>query len=290
MNILILSRNSFLYSTRSLMQAAFRKGHLVKVVDHLSCDLYIQNDGLRTYTNGFEIFGYDAVIPRIGSSVTSYGVSVIRHLSMQGLFSTLDSEALLRARDKFFCLQLLASAGLPVPKTLLVNFLEFNRTLLSEEFDQQTVVKMLESTHGIGVILSESHDNAQQIIESFYKMKEKAIIQEFIKEAKGEDIRAFVVDGEVVASMNRVAQSGEFRSNLHRGASAIPIKLSAEEEEVAVRATEVLGLKVAGVDLLRSKDGVLIIEVNASPGLEGIETSTGIDVAGKIISYIERNV
>lgn len=290
MRILILSRNPGLYSTQSLLRACYRKGHFARVVDHQLCDLIIEKDHLGVSYQGEELVGFDAIIPRIGSSVTHSGTNVIRQFELQGVFSATQSEAILSARNKWRCYQILAAQGIPVPKSILPNYVQYDEHLVSDQLELPLVIKLLESTHGLGVILSESYKNASSTIEAFNRLKEMALMQNFIKESNGADIRAIVVDGEIVASMIRQAKAGEFRSNLHRGASAKIIKLTEEEQLLSRRVCKILGLDIAGVDLLRSVKGPLLLEVNSSPGLEGIETVSGIDVAGKIISYIERKI
>ncbi len=289
MNILILSRNPALYSTDSLVRACRRRRHKVRVVDHMHCDLVIENGKLEVIYQGLRIRNIDAIIPRIGTSATSHGAAVIRQFQGQGVFSSLDPNALLLARDKVSCLQALAVAKIPVPKTALSNNYESLKSISRELGQPPFVIKLVQGTHGLGVILSESYRNAESILEAFYKSKQKVMVQEFIEEAKGADVRVFIVDGEIVGSMKRQAKAGEFRSNLHRGASASLITLSETEKEVAIRAAEVMGLSIAGVDMLQTSAGPLILEVNASPGLEGIETTTRVSISDKIIEYVEKN-
>lgn len=276
-----------MYSTRSLYNAARRQDHFVRIVDHTQCDLVVANNANEVYYHGQSLKNYDAVIPRIGHTATSYGSAIIRQFESMNVFSTLSSEPLLRARDKLSCLQILSAHGVPLPKTLYINNQMFLKSLCDMITDFPKIVKMLSGTHGIGVIKADDQNILEAIMETMTGVGQKVLLQEFIKEASGVDIRAFVVNGRVVASMMRQAQKGEFRSNLHRGAKAMKIILTPEEEETAIKATEVMGLKVAGVDMLRSDQGPLVLEVNASPGLEGIEKSTGINVAHEIILYIE---
>ena len=290
MNIIILSRNPSLYSTTSLLRAARRRHHYARVLDHMQCDIYIESGKPKIMYQGQEIRNVDAIIPRIGSSATTYGAAVIRQFESQGVFSTLNSEPLLRARDKLSCLQILASSGIGVPKSLVSNNYFSISNMIDEIGSLPTIIKMINGTHGLGVILAESKSNAESIMEAFYKAKQKVMVQEFIKEAKGSDIRVFIVNGEIVGVMKRQAREGEFRSNLHRGASSSIIALSGEEAEVARQSVKLLGLKVAGVDMLQSSRGPLVLEVNASPGLEGIETTTGKDIAGKVIRFIEKKL
>ncbi|MBX2814373.1 MAG: RimK family alpha-L-glutamate ligase [Saprospiraceae bacterium] len=290
MRILILSRNSALYSTRSLLRACYRRGHQAKVIDHLLCDLIIEQGKLSVSYQGELLEGYDAVIPRIGSSVTTAGTNVVRQFEKMGLFSTTRADAILRARNKLRCFQILAAEGIDVPKSLFPNFVQIDEQLIDDMPGEQSIVKLLESTHGLGVILSESLSNAVSTIEAFQRMKHKVLVQEFIAESSGTDIRALVVDGHVVASMKRTAAAGEFRSNLHRGGSARIEKLTEQERFLARKVCRILGLDVAGVDILRSNRGPLVLEVNSSPGLEGIETYTRIDVAGEIVHYLEKRI
>lgn len=290
MKILILSRNPALYSTRSLLRACYRRGHQAKVIDHLLCDLIVEKDNLQVSYRGEILTGYDAIIPRIGSSVTTAGTNVVRQFEKMGLFSTTRADAILRARNKLRCFQILAAEGVDVPHSLFPNFVDLDEQLISEIMGDQMVIKLLESTHGLGVILSESLNNAISTIEAFHRMKHKVLVQEYIEESGGSDIRALVVDGHVVASMKRQAPAGEFRSNLHRGGTARIEKLTEQERHLARKVCRILGLDVAGVDILRSKRGPLVLEVNSSPGLEGIETYTRIDVAGTIVQYLERRI
>lgn len=290
MYIGILSRSIQLYSTRALFRAAQVRGHRVRVFDYMNCDIMIKDGKPKIIYGIDELPEMDAVIPRIGSSVTFQGVSVVRHLQQMGIFSAVDADAILRSRDKLNSLQYLSNQGIGIPDTFFSDNINDTTYIIKSVGGIPIIIKLLEGTHGIGVILAESHRTAETIIEAFAKTKQKFIVQEFIGESEGSDIRAFVVDGEVVASMKRTAQEGEFRSNLHRGANAIPVELSPEEERTAIKSCEVLGLKIAGVDMLQSKRGPLLLEVNPSPGLEGISKTTGIDVAGKIIEYLERNV
>ncbi|MCO6489656.1 MAG: 30S ribosomal protein S6--L-glutamate ligase [Phaeodactylibacter sp.] len=288
MKIAILSRGPQLYSTQSLVRAGMNRGHAMHIVDHTRCTLAVGRGRPRIYYNDYPLERFDAVIPRIGASVTLQGASVISHFEMMQSFTVARSEALLQSRDKLRCLQKLARCGIEVPRTVLAAAGQDLMPLLSELGGLPVVIKLLESTHGNGVLLAESYRAAESMIEAFQRLGERIIIQEFIREAKGADIRALVVAGEVVAAMKRQARSGEFRSNLHRGASAEVANLSDEEMEVVRKSVKMLGLDVAGVDFLRSRRGPLVMEVNASPGLEGIEGVTGVDVAGKVIEFIER--
>jgi len=270
--------------------AARRRGHSVRVVDHLQCDLTILGGKLGVRFQNEFIGRPDAVIPRIGSSVTSYGAAVVRQFEMMGVFTVVTTEALLRSRDKRTALQYLAANHLPVPDsvfTAMPDNVDSSLRILGEEYP--IVIKMLNSTQGQGVILGESYSASLSVAEAFIRLKEEILLQRFIGESKGKDVRVFIVGGQVVAAMERSAQNGEFRSNLHRGASSHKIRITSEEEEIALRAAQLMGLEVAGVDILRSNAGPLILEVNASPGLEGIEGTTGVDIASQIIRFVETN-
>lgn len=289
MKIIILSRNPNLYSTKSLVRAAEVRNHDVEVIDHMQCDLIIQDGEMELYYMGGKIYTPDAIIPRIGTSATSHGSAVIRQFECNKVYSTLGSAPLLTARDKLICLQLLAAGGVAVPRSVISkNYFSMSR-MIDRVGQMPVVIKLLKGTHGLGVILSESKKNAEAILETFYKTNQKVMMQEFIKEAGGADVRVFIVDDEIVGVMKRQAAAGEFRSNLHRGGSSSIDTLTEEEKKTAIKAAQLMGLKVAGVDMLRSKRGALILEVNASPGLEGIETTTGVDIAGKIITMVEKN-
>lgn len=288
MNIIILSRGPHLYSTKSLCVAARKKGHQVRVVDHTGCSLFMEKGLLKISYNGQYLKDVDAIIPRIGSSVTFQGAAVIQHFELMKVFTVARSYALLQARDKLRCMQKLASYGIDVPRSVFVGQGQDIAALVEKVGGYPIIIKITESTHGSGVLLADSYNSASGIIEAFHRLKEKVMIQEFVRESAGTDLRVLVVAGQVVAAMKREAQEGEFRSNLHRGARAITETITTRERELAVKATQIMGLDVAGVDLLRSSRGALVLEVNASPGLEGIENTTGVDVAGKIIDFIER--
>jgi len=290
MNIKILSRNANLYSTKRLVEAANKRKHTVEVVDPLKCDIVIEKRKPNIYYKGGYIVDVDAIIPRIGSSVTFYGTAVVRQFEMMGAFTTTDSEALVRSRDKLRSLQVLSRAKIGLPKTVFTNYSRDVEGVIKQVGGVPLVIKLLEGTQGLGVVLAETKNAAESVIEAFNGLQARVIVQEFIKEAKGADIRAFVVDGHVVGAMKRQGKEGEFRSNLHRGGSAEVIQLTDEEEIAAVKACKAMGLGVAGVDLLQSSRGPLILEVNSSPGLEGIEKATGKDIAKTIIRYIEKNV
>lgn len=290
MRIAILSRSNALYSTQSLVRACLRRGHEVEIIDHLAIDLVITDGKLGLYKGGIPLDPVDAIIPRIGSSVTSLGVSVIQQFELMGVFSATSSEALRRSRDKLSCLQHLAANNISIPDTMVMNFLQFNPVFFKTHMKLPVIIKLLDSTHGLGVMIANSMKSTETILETMYHLKQKVILQEFISEARGSDLRVFVVDGKIVASMQRQAMEGEFRSNLHRGGSARMIRLLPHEQEMAIRAAEVMGLGIAGVDILRGRNQSYIIEVNASPGLEGIEGATGVNVASRIVDYVERGV
>lgn len=289
MKIAILSRNTNLYSTKRLIEAGQQRGHEMLVLDHLKCVLVIEQGRPHIYYGGHEVSGVDAVIPRIGASVTFYGSAVVRQFEMMKIFTAVESQALVRSRDKLRSLQLLARAGIGMPKTAFASTPKNVDNIINQVGGAPVVIKLLEGTQGIGVILADTHKSAKSVIESFLALKANILVQEYIKEASGVDIRAFVVDGQVVGAMKRQGAEGEFRSNLHRGGTATLIKLSPEEKATALKATKKLGLAIAGVDMLQSSRGPLVMEVNSSPGLEGIEGATKVDIAGKIIEYVERN-
>jgi ribosomal protein S6--L-glutamate ligase len=259
------------------------------LLDHTKCVLGIEKGRPHIYYAGKEIREVEAIIPRIGASVTFYGAAVVRQFEMMRIFSAVESQALVRSRDKLRCLQILARAGLGMPKTTFANQPKDIDQMIDSIGGAPCVIKLLEGTQGIGVILAENHKAAKSVIEAFLKLNAAMLVQEFIKEAKGADIRAFVIDGQVVGAMKRQAKEGEFRSNLHRGGTASLVKLTADERATAIKAAQKLGLGIAGVDMLQSEKGPLVMEVNSSPGLEGIEKATGIDIATKIIEYVERN-
>jgi len=291
MRIVILSRNKNLYSTRRLIEAGEKRRHEMIVLDHMKCVLVIEQGRPHIYYNGKEVTGVQAVIPRIGASATFYGTAVVRQFEMMKIFTATESQALLRSRDKLRSLQILARAGLGIPKTAFASSPKEKDidSLIDSIGGAPCVVKLLEGTQGIGVILAENKKAAASVIEAFLKVEANMLVQEFISEAKGADLRVFVVDGQIVGAMKRQAKDGEFRSNLHRGGSAKVVPLTAEERATAIKAAKQMKLGIAGVDLLQSKRGPLVMEVNSSPGLEGIEGATRVDIAGKIIEYVERN-
>jgi ribosomal protein S6--L-glutamate ligase len=289
MKLVILSTNHNLYSTRRLVEAGKKKGHEMHVIDHSKCDLVIEKRKPGLIYKGKEIEGVDGVIPRIGASITFYGTAVVRQFEMMKVFTAVESQALVRSRDKLRSLQILSRAGLGLPKTVFSNYSKNVGAIIDKAGGAPVVIKLLEGTQGLGVVLADNRNSAESILEAFNGLQARVIVQEFIKEAMGADLRVFVVDGVVVGAMKRQGKEGEFRSNLHRGGTANIIELSDEEENAAIKATKAMGLGVAGVDLLQSARGPLILEVNSSPGLEGIELATGKDIAGQIIKYVERN-
>jgi ribosomal protein S6--L-glutamate ligase len=290
MKIAVLSRNKNLYSTKRLIEAAEKRGHEALIVDHLKCNIEIEKKNPRIYYNGEYLTDIDAIIPRIGASVTFYGTAVVRQFEMMKVFSAIESQALVRSRDKLRSLQVLARAGVGMPKTSFTNYTKEPEHLVNSVGGAPLVLKLLEGTQGLGVVLAETKNAATSVIEAFNGLGARVIAQEFVKEAGGADIRVFVVDGRVVGAMKRQGKEGEFRSNLHRGGSASIIELTDQEENTALKAARAMGLGIAGVDLLQSNKGPLVLEVNSSPGLEGIEGATGKDVAAEIIKYVERNV
>jgi ribosomal protein S6--L-glutamate ligase len=290
MKIAVLSRNEKLYSTRRLIQAIRERGHEGMVVDHLKCDIIMDNKGPSIVYRGKMLDDIDAVIPRIGASVTFYGTAVVRQFEMMHVFSAIDSLAITRSRDKLRSLQILSRSGVRMPKTAFTNFSKQENQVLNHIGDAPVVIKLLEGTQGLGVVLAETNKAAKSVVEAFDSLKTRVILQEFIKEAGGSDIRVFIVNGTIVGSMKRQGKEGEFRSNLHRGGNATVIELSRTEKATALKAAKSMGLAIAGVDMLQSRRGPLVLEVNSSPGLEGIEKSTGVDIAGKIIEYVEDSV
>ena len=289
MRICILSRNARLYSTARLAEAAKARGHEVSVVDHLRCYMNIASHKPSVHFKGHDLPGYDAIIPRIGASVTFYGTAVLRQFEMMGVFPVNESVAISRARDKLRSLQLLSRKGIGLPITGFAHAPDDTQDLIKMVGGAPLVVKLLEGTQGLGVVLAETANAAESVIQAFRELDAHILVQEYIKEAKGADIRCFVIGGKVVAAMQRKALEGEFRSNLHRGGSASEIKITPEERSTARRAASIMGLNVAGVDLLRSNHGPLVMEVNSSPGLKGVEQATGKDIATMIIEFIEGN-
>ena len=290
MNIVVLSRDTKLYSTKRLVEACEARGHSARVVNHVKCDLLIEQKKPQILYSGQPLTGMDAVIPRIGASVTFYGTAVVRQFEMMKVFTTTESQALVRSRDKLRSLQILTRSGVGIPKTVFTNYSRDVGSIVDSVGGAPCIIKLLEGTQGLGVVLADTKKAAVAVCEAFNSLKARVIVQEFISESRGMDVRAFVVDGRVVGAMKRTGKEGEFRSNLHRGGSAKLIELTHEEEVTAIKAAKALGLHVAGVDMLQSDRGPLVIEVNSSPGLEGIEKATGEDIAGEIVKFIERNV
>lgn len=289
MKIAVLSRNPKLYSTKRLIEAGEKKGHEMIVIDHSKCNIQIEKKKPKVFYKGEQITDVNAIIPRIGASVTFFGTAVVRQFEMMNVFSTVESVALVRSRDKLRSLQILARAGLGLPKTVFTNYSKDVVTPIEAVGGAPCVIKLLEGTQGLGVVLAETKKAAESVLEAFNGLQARVIVQEFIKEAGGADIRVFVIGDRVVGAMKRQGKEGEFRSNLHRGGSAQIIELNDQEERVALKAARSMGLGVAGVDMLQSSRGPLILEVNSSPGLQGIETATGKNIAGEIIKYIETN-
>ena len=289
MRIAILSRNENLYSTARLKQAGEARGHQVDVIDTLHCDIDIASNNPKIRYMGEELPQYDAVIPRIGASITSYGTAVVRQFEMMGTFCINESVAISRSRDKLRSLQLLSRKGIGLPKTGFASRPDKIQDLIKNVGGAPLVIKLLEGTQGIGVVLAETNKAAESVIEAFMGLKANILVQEFIEEANGADIRCFVVGNKVIAAMKRQAGEGEFRSNLHRGGTAQLVKLTKEERATAINAAKIMGLNLCGVDILQSKNGPVVMEVNSSPGLEGIEKATGKDVADMIFEFIEKN-
>ena len=289
MKIAMLARNPNLYSHQRLVEAAEQRGHTLDILNTLRCTVNIASHRPTLTYNGETLKGYDAVIPRIGASITFYGLAVLRQFEMMGVYPLNESVGIGRSRDKLRSMQLLARDGIGLPVTAFAHDPKQTEEVLKVVGGAPVVIKLLEGTQGIGVVLADTQRSAKSVVEAFRGAHVNILVQEFIKEAGGEDIRAFVVGGKVVAAMRRTGAEGEFRSNLHRGGSAKPIKITAEERSTAVRAAKAMGLNVCGVDMLRSNHGPVVMEVNSSPGLEGVEKATGIDVAGLIIDFIERH-
>lgn len=289
MKIALLSRNRQLYSTRRLIEAAEDRGHSVTVIDVLRCYMNISSQKPSVHFEGEDLVDFDAVIPRIGASVTFYGTAVLRQFEVMGVYPLIESVALVRSRDKLRSLQLLSRKGIGMPITGFANKPGDIRDLIKLVGGAPLVIKLLKGTQGIGVVLAETTKAAESVIEAFMGLQADILVQEYIEEAGGADIRCLVVGGKVVAAMKRQAAEGEFRSNLHRGGSASLVKITPEERATAVNAAKILGLGLAGVDILRSSRGPLIMEVNSSPGLEGIEAASGKDVAGMIIGHVEKH-
>jgi ribosomal protein S6--L-glutamate ligase len=289
MKIAILSQDPSLYSTKRLREAGEQQGHDMRVINYLRCYMNITSHRPSVVYNGKPLEDFEAIIPRIGASKTFYGTAVVRQFEIMGVFSVNESQAISRSRDKLRCLQILSREGVGLPVTGFAHATQDIEGLIETVGGAPLVIKLLEGTQGIGVVLAETYQAAKSVIEAFRGLDANILVQEYIKEAQGADIRCFVVGGKVVAAMKRQGAEGEFRSNLHRGGKAKQVKLTPEEKSTAIRAAKAMGLRVAGVDLLRSNHGPVVIEVNSSPGLEGIEKATEVDVAGKIIEFIAKN-
>ncbi len=289
MKIVMMARNANLYSHRRLVEAAETRGHRIDVIDTLRVYMNITSHRPEVRYKGEILKGYDAVLPRIGASITTYGLAVLRQFEMMGVWPLNESVAINRSRDKLRCLQLLARAGVGLPVTAYAHSSKLADDIIEIAGGAPVVIKLLEGTQGIGVVLGETRNSAKSVIEAFRGVNVNIMVQEFIKEAGGADIRALVVGEKVVAAMKRQGAEGDFRSNLHRGGAATVVRITPEERAMVTRAARTMGLNVCGVDLLRSNHGPVIIEVNSSPGLEGIEKATGLDVAGKIIEFMEKN-
>jgi ribosomal protein S6--L-glutamate ligase len=289
MKLAMLARNANLYSHKRLVEAAKKRGHEIDVIDTLKCYVNIASHRPEVRYRGRRLEGYDAVIPRIGASVTFYGLAVLRQFEMMGVYPLNESVAIGRSRDKLRCLQLLSRKGIGLPVTAFAHATNQPDDLIDMIGDAPLVIKLLEGTQGIGVMLAETRSSARSMIEAFGGLEANILVQEFIKEAGGTDIRAIVIGGKVVAAMQRKGAADEFRSNLHRGGKASAIKITPEERSTAVRAAKTLGLNVCGVDMLRSNHGPVVMEVNSTPGLEGIEAATGKDIAGMVIEFLEGN-
>jgi ribosomal protein S6--L-glutamate ligase len=289
MKIAILSRNPKLFSTKALQDACTERGHEALVIDPLRCYMDITSNSPTIHYRGASLEGVEAIIPRIGASITFYGTAVVRQFEMMGVYTLNESVAISRSRDKLRSLQLLSRKGLGLPVTGFAHSTQYTDDLINLVGGPPLIIKLLEGTQGIGVVLAETHKAASSVIEAFRGLDVNLLVQEFISEAAGSDIRCFVVGERVVAAMMRQGKEGEFRSNLHRGGKSFKVRLTPEERSTAVRAARILGLSVAGVDLLRSRHGPLVMEVNSSPGLEGITKASGVNVATRIIEYIERN-
>jgi ribosomal protein S6--L-glutamate ligase len=289
MRIAMLARNSSLYSHKRLKEAAEARGHELDMINTLRCYMNIASRRPEVYYNGEKLSGYDAVIPRIGSSITYYGLAVLRQFEMMGVYPLNESVAIGRSRDKLRSMQLMSRDGIGLPVTTFAHDPRQTEEVLRLAGGAPLVIKLLEGTQGIGVVLADSDRSAKSVIEAFRGAGVNILVQEFIKEAGGTDIRAIVIGGKVVAAMERRGAEGEFRSNLHRGGSSRRVKITPEERSTAIRAAKSMGLNVCGVDMLRSNHGAVVMEVNSSPGLEGVESATGLDIAGKVIEFMEKH-
>lgn len=289
MNIVILSRNPNLYSTKRLIDEAELRNHDVEVIDPLKCDIIIEKEKPSIYYRDRYLDDVDAIIPRIGASVTFFGCAVVRQFEMMNVFTTVTSDAIIRSRDKLRSFQRLSKAGIGMPKTVFTNYSRDVDEMIEHVGGTPVIIKLLEGTQGLGVVLAETRNAAKSVLEAFNGLQARALVQEYIAEAKGSDLRALIVDGQVVGAMKRTSVEGEFRSNLHRGGTAELVKLSEPELKLAIKAARALKLPVCGVDMLQSARGPLLMEVNSTPGLEGIEGATGKNIAKAIITFIERN-
>ena len=289
MNIVILSRNENLYSTKRLREEAENRGHDIEIIDPLKCDIIIEKEKPTIYYNDRYLDYVDAIIPRIGASVTFFGCAVVRQFEMMNVFTIATSDAIIRSRDKLRSFQRLSKAGIGMPKTVFTNYSRDVEKVISHVGGTPVIIKLLEGTQGLGVVLVETKNAAESVLEAFNGLQARALVQEYIEEANGADIRALIVDGHVVGAMKRQGKEGEFRSNLHRGGSAEIVKLNEAEIKVAMKASRALNLPVCGVDMLQSSRGPLLLEVNSTPGLEGIEAATHKNIARAIITFIERN-
>ena len=290
MKLAILSANPSLYSTNRLVEAAQKRGHDVDVINHNHCYVGMETNNNNVYLGDHELVDYDAIIPRIGASVTFYGSSIIRQFEVKHVYTTLSSLALVRSRDKLRSTQVLAKNDIGIPKTVFAKQPRDVQNLIKTVGGPPLIVKLLEGTQGLGVVLAETKTAAKSVIEAFYGLNANILVQEFIKEAGGSDIRVIVVGGKVIAAYKRQGQEGEFRSNLHRGGEGVKVTLTSKEKKTAIAATKALGLNIAGVDMLRSERGPLVLEVNSSPGFEGVERVTGVDVADQIITFVEKQI
>ena len=290
MKLAILSANPSLYSTNRLVEAAQKRGHDVDVINHNHCYVGMETNNNNVYLGDHELVDYDAIIPRIGASVTFYGSSIIRQFEVKHVYTTLSSLALVRSRDKLRATQVLAKNDIGIPTTVFAKQPRDVQNLIKTVGGPPLIVKLLEGTQGLGVVLAETKTAAKSVIEAFYGLNANILVQEFIKEAGGSDIRVIVVGGKVIAAYKRQGQEGEFRSNLHRGGEGVKVTLTSKEKKTAIAATKALGLNIAGVDMLRSERGPLVLEVNSSPGFEGVERVTGVDVADQIITFVEKQI
>jgi len=290
MKIYLLSVSGRLYSTQRLFNEASKRGHYIRIVDHTKCAILFEKSKPKIYFNNEDISGFaDAVIPRVGASFTEHGIAIVNQFEKNGVYNIANAIGILRSRNKLLTMQHLVKNNIPIPKTLYTKNTELLKDQLDLLDEEQCIIKFLEGTHGLGVMLAESKKSAVSIIESMHSLNKPVLIQEFVKESNGEDIRAYVVGDKVVASMKRSSEGKDFRSNVHRGGSTIAVEMTNEEQQIAIKTAQCLGLDVAGIDLIRSNNGPLVIEANSSAGLEGIEGATKLNVAGEIIKLIEKN-